>query len=98
MSRASPAAPALGMPHRVTRERQGLRRAASEPDRQPADRPDARAARVRDGGPDMAPKPPNVRSAPAEPWRFSGMGDVVRGPEMAPKPPNVRRAPWRFSR
>ena len=37
----------------------------------------------------MAPKPPHVRSAPAEPWRFSG---VVT--------PNVRAAPaepWRPS-
>src|SRR5437763_13405720 len=25
----------------------------------------------RNGGPDMAPKPPNARSAPAEPWRSS---------------------------
>src|SRR5439155_17282324 len=51
------------------------------------------------GGPEMAPKPPNVRSAPAQPWRFSGVVNVV-GPEMAPKPPNVRSAPaqpWRFS-
>src|SRR6185369_12676491 len=48
----------------------------------------------------MAPKPPNVRTAPAEPWRFSGVVNVVRGPDMAPKPPNVRTAPaepWRFS-
>jgi fatty acid desaturase len=27
----------------------------------------------------MAPKPPIVRSAPAEPWRFSGMADVMGG-------------------
>ena len=32
----------------------------------------------------MAPKPPNVRSAPAEPWRFSGLVGIV-GPAMAPK-------------
>src|SRR5438093_121773 len=53
-----------------------------------------------DGGPEMAPKPPHVRSAPAEPWRCSGVVGVVRGPEMAPKPPRVRSAPaepWRCS-
>src|SRR5438270_48292 len=53
-----------------------------------------------DGGPEMAPKPPHVRSAPAEPWRCSGVVGVVRGPEMAPKPPHVRSAPaepWRCS-
>jgi hypothetical protein len=30
-----------------------------------------RSLSVSDGGHDMAPKPPNVRSAPAEPWRSS---------------------------
>ena len=38
----------------------------------------------------MAPKPPNVRRAPAEPWRSSGVVNVVQGPEMAP---SIRRAP-----
>src|SRR5712691_623083 len=45
----------------------------------------------------MAPKPPNVRSAPAEPWRSSGFHG---GLDMAPQPPNVRSAPaepWRSS-
>src|SRR5205085_4755145 len=32
------------------------------------------------GGPDMAPQPPALGSAPAKPWRSSGMG---LGPEMA---------------
>src|SRR5438445_2067346 len=48
----------------------------------------------------MAPKPPNLRSAPAEPWRFSGMVDVVRGPDMAPKSPTFGAPPakpWRAS-
>ena len=48
----------------------------------------------------MAPKPPSVRSAPAQPWRFSRVVSVVRGPDMAPEPPSVRRAPaepWRSS-
>src|SRR5262249_34145141 len=39
----------------------------------------------------MAPKPPNVRRAPAEPWRSS----VLRGgwsPDMAPKPSKGRGA------
>src|SRR3989442_620100 len=40
-----------------------------------------------DGGHEMAPKPPNVRSAPAEPWRFSGVVNVVRGPRDRPQPP-----------
>ena len=40
----------------------------------------------------MAPKPSNVRTAPAEPWRFSGVVTVVRGPDMAPKPPDIHRA------
>src|SRR5205823_4523869 len=51
-----------------------------------------------DGGPEMAPKPPHVRSAAAEPWRCSGVVGIVRGPEMAPKPPHVRSGPaepWR---
>src|SRR3989440_12803847 len=38
-------------------------------------------------GPEMAPKPPNVRSAAAAPGRFSGVGDVVRGPPVAPSLP-----------
>ena len=45
----------------------------------------------------MAPKPPNVRRAPAKPWRAI---DLHGGPDMAPKPPDVRRAPakpWRAS-
>src|SRR4030095_14169718 len=33
----------------------------------------------------MAPEPPNVRTAPAEPWRFSGVVNVVRGPDVAPE-------------
>src|SRR5438309_10931174 len=45
------------------------------------------------GGPEMAPKPPDVRSAPAQPWRFSGVVNVVPGLEMAPKAPDARRAP-----
>src|SRR5687767_11251401 len=48
----------------------------------------------------MAPKPPDVRSAPARPWRFSGVVNVAGGAGMAPKPPDVRSAParpWRFS-
>src|SRR5437763_15844315 len=49
------------------------------------------------GAPKGPPSPPNVRRAPAEPWRSSINHG---GPEMAPKPPNVRRAPaepWRSS-
>ena len=42
------------------------------------------------GGPDMAPNPPNVRGAPAEPSRPSGSRE---GPEMAPKPPDAHHAP-----
>src|SRR2546427_11640417 len=51
------------------------------------------------GGPDMAPKPPNVRTAPGNPWRSSILVPS-RGPDLAPKPPNVRTAPgnpWRSS-
>src|SRR5687768_16319799 len=47
----------------------------------------------------MAPRPPDIRRAPAEPWRSSGVPGV-RGPEMAPRPPDIRRAPaepWRSS-
>src|SRR5712664_1184604 len=41
------------------------------------------------GGPDMAPNPPNVRTAPGNPWRSSIL--VPSGsPDMAPKPPNAR--------
>ena len=29
----------------------------------------------------MAPKPPNVRSSPAEPWRFSGVVDRAGVPQ-----------------
>src|SRR2546428_14025792 len=47
------------------------------------------------GGPDMAPKPPNVRSAPAEPWRFSGVVDVVGGPRHGPPNPQTFAAPRR---
>src|SRR5882724_7473096 len=37
----------------------------------------------------MAPKPPNVRTAPGNPWRSSIL--VPSGsPDMAPKPPNAR--------
>src|SRR5205085_3758956 len=35
----------------------------------------------------MAPKPPNVRDAPAEPWRRSGMGWCRGGPRWPPSPP-----------
>src|SRR5262245_49349524 len=49
----------------------------------------------------MAPKPPSVRGAAAEPWRPSGWGEVgPGGPDMAPKPPSVRGTaaePWRPS-
>src|SRR5262245_56331351 len=49
----------------------------------------------------MAPKPPSVRGAAAEPWRPSGSREVgPGGPDMAPKPPSVRGAaaePWRPS-
>src|SRR5438132_808001 len=41
----------------------------------------------------MAPKPPHVRSAPAEPWRFSRVVNVVRGPDMAPKTPKRSSRP-----
>ena len=34
----------------------------------------------------MAPKPPNVRRAPAQPWRSSRLLSAMMGPEMAPKP------------
>src|SRR5437867_11702972 len=49
-------------------------------------------------GPEMAPKPPNVRA----PRRSRGapLDCIAMGPEMAPKPPNVRAAPakpWRPS-
>src|SRR5437763_1212816 len=45
------------------------------------------------GGPDMAPKPPTVRRAPAEPRRSSVSRRLLRGPDMAPNPPPVRRPP-----
>src|SRR5437762_12475116 len=35
----------------------------------------------------MAPKPPNVRSAPAEPGRFSGAVQVVGPRHWPPRPP-----------
>jgi hypothetical protein len=38
------------------------------------------------GGPDMAPRPPNVRSAPAEPWRSSGPRVASGGPDMVTSP------------
>src|SRR5689334_5366675 len=41
----------------------------------------------------MAPKPPNARRAPAQPWRFSVPRSLIRGPDMAPKPPNAPSAP-----
>ncbi len=45
----------------------------------------------------MAPKPPDVRHAPAQPGRASvsrgAVGHGHGGPEMAPKPPDVRHAP-----
>src|SRR5438067_11249972 len=43
-------------------------------------------------GPEMAPKPPHVRSAPAEPWRFSGVLGSCGAPKW-PKPPDVRSVP-----
>src|SRR5947209_4024176 len=33
---------------------------------------------TKDGGPEMAPKPPNARAAPAEPWRPSSTGEAER--------------------
>src|SRR5438128_1506818 len=53
------------------------------------------------GGPDMAPNPPNPRSAPGNPWRSSiSRHYLIGGPDMAPNPPNPRSAPgnpWRSS-
>src|SRR5439155_9206947 len=52
------------------------------------------------GGPEMAPHPPNVRGAPAQPWRPSVSRLVRGGPRNGPHPPNVRGAPaepWRPS-
>src|SRR5437867_9361475 len=43
-------------------------------------------------GPDMAPKPPNVRSAPAQPWRCSGVVPVV-GPRYGPQTPKRSQRP-----
>src|SRR5688572_33190668 len=40
----------------------------------------------------MAPRPPHVRRAPAQPWRSSGVLGV-RGPEMASRPPIARAVP-----
>src|SRR5207248_11249562 len=48
--------------------------------------------RLTSWGPDMAPKPPNVRGAPAEPWRFSGAVDVL-GPRHGPQTPKRSRRP-----
>src|SRR5437867_10934196 len=46
------------------------------------------------GGPEMAPKPPTLGSAPAPPWRPSiSLRRLHRGPEMAPKPPTLGTAP-----
>src|SRR6266404_9305664 len=42
------------------------------------------------GAPKWPPKPPSLRSAPAQPGRSS---IEHGGPEMAPKPPNVRSGP-----
>src|SRR6185295_940612 len=56
-------------------------------------RSSTRSPDVNIGGLDMAPKPPNVRSAPAEPVRSSGVLRGDAGLDMAPKPPNVRSAP-----
>jgi hypothetical protein len=36
----------------------------------------------------MAPKPPDARDAPAQPWRPSILREVG-GPDMAPKPPTL---------
>src|ERR671924_254403 len=46
------------------------------------------------------PQTPNVRRAPAEPWRASITRVGIGGPDMAPKTPNERGAPaepWRSS-
>src|SRR5205085_2448533 len=40
-----------------------------------------------DGGPEMAPKPPDVRRAPAEPWRASVWRDGDGAPKWPPSPP-----------
>src|SRR5207253_1234607 len=53
-------------------------------------------------GPRHGPQAPNVRSAPAQPWRSSGPGTGRDGgPDMGgPQAPNVRSAPaqpWRSS-
>src|SRR5438105_11024334 len=39
----------------------------------------------------MAPNPPHVRSAPAEPWRFSGV--LNAGPRDGPQPPTRSQRP-----
>src|SRR5205823_396207 len=41
----------------------------------------------RDGGPDMAPKPPSSRRAPAKPGHASSTRITRWGPDMAPRPP-----------
>src|SRR6185503_3985206 len=43
------------------------------------------------GGPDMAPRPPFARDAPAEPGRPSMFS--TGGPDIAPRPPFARDAP-----
>jgi len=40
----------------------------------------------------MAPKPPNVRDAPAEPWRRS-VARALWGPDMAPQTPQRSSPP-----
>ena len=45
------------------------------------------------GGPDLAPTPPNARSAPGDPSRSSITGGSMRGADMAPTSPPARRTP-----
>src|SRR5437763_1212819 len=47
------------------------------------------------GGPDMAPKPPTVRRAPAEPGRSSVSRRLLRGPRHGPQTPNCSSPPGR---
>src|SRR5207237_7292203 len=44
-------------------------------------------------GPRSGSHSPDVRRAPAKPWRSSASRSLHGGPDVAPKPPDVRRAP-----
>src|SRR5688500_3744183 len=81
MTRARPARPRATLALTIDRSSRPLRR--------------MQLAFYLDGGLEMAPKPPYVRSAPAEPWRRSGLVDVVRGASRSPPSPHTFAAPRR---